>query len=574
MATPAGTGPDPAPPPRRPSRLTWLLPLALGVLAASAALRNGFTNDDDILIVNNPRLRGPGALWEAVTTDYFHGAQAGSIGYWRPLTKLSFALEYRAFGSAPKGYHLVSLAWFAAAVAAGFALARALALSPWGACAALAFFAAHPAHAEATAIATARSDLVATAGILAALLGYVRWRRSGRRRWLALLLAAEVVALGSKETAVLIPVLAGLWEWLERGERPLRVPRLPAWQATVAPVALYALARVALGVLPSATGGAGDPAAAAVAGAKLVTCGLVRTLAPPLWVPDLDQDRPAADGAALARYGLSALVALTLALAAARRWPRARTGLAWIALPLALLAASQSAVHVSSDPRALVFADRWLALPVFGAGLLGGVLLEGLAARSRAATAVATALWIAWCVLLARTSAAENASYRSELARADFVAAALREKAEPSARDRERLLRHDAARALVELRYAESAEGFAELVRLHPADTLLRYSLAQALAAAGDLDAAHREAHLAYHGVLPDGTGALPPDDTAKRYRTEKAYLLGTLCERRGERGRARQYYEAVLALDPTHADARKHLAVLSPGRPSGGGPD
>src|SRR5262249_7377429 len=98
------------------------------------------------------------------------------IHFIRPLTSLTFALDERAFGDNPLGYHLVSLAWYLWLLAFAAALFRSL-LAPAAATCALAAFAWAGAHVEAYAWISARHVLIAAA-LAATALAIVAARRS------------------------------------------------------------------------------------------------------------------------------------------------------------------------------------------------------------------------------------------------------------------------------------------------------------------------------------------------------------------------------------------------------------
>ncbi len=102
-----------------------------------------------------------------------------TLRFLRPLSSALVWLDIRAFGYGSFGAHLHSLLWWAAAVAATYALLRAL-VNPRAALLGAAAFAVAPSQAPPLLWVANRDVLVATAFGTAGLLLYARWR--DRRR--------------------------------------------------------------------------------------------------------------------------------------------------------------------------------------------------------------------------------------------------------------------------------------------------------------------------------------------------------------------------------------------------------
>ena len=131
-----------------------------------------------------------------------------------------------------------------------FLLARRLFAREASAVAA-AIFGLHVVNQEAVFWASARFDLLATAGALGTLLllgSRLRWRHAAA----ALLYLA---ALLSKESVVALPVAAGAYLWLVRRDRPSELARVFAWLGAAG--VIYVLCRHASG-LPAAGGAEQD----------------------------------------------------------------------------------------------------------------------------------------------------------------------------------------------------------------------------------------------------------------------------------------------------------------------------
>lgn len=139
----------------------------------------------------------------------------GGAAFWRPLTILSFYLDGRLWGLHPVGYHLTSVGLHGLA---GYVLARwwpeTLNLPRSGALAAASLWLVWPCHGEAVTWIAARSDVLVTLSLVAALF----WLDTDRPRLAGLGFGLGLLA---KESAWLFPVAVAVW----RGWRA----SLPFW---------------------------------------------------------------------------------------------------------------------------------------------------------------------------------------------------------------------------------------------------------------------------------------------------------------------------------------------------------
>ena len=207
--------------------------LAVAALAAFAnALRCELFFDDQPLIVHNEYLRD----WSRLGDIWTHGDLAGALGegdLYRPVVMTVFALEWRLWQDWAPGYHGVNVAVHAAdAVLLFFLLERLFGRRGAAFLAALAF-AVHPVAAEAVTYASSLSDSLSLFFILIALHCYVRG-------WIAAAWFLQILALFSRESAVVLPFLVLLTAVFAE-----RKPARAAIRAC-APFALIAACYVAL----------------------------------------------------------------------------------------------------------------------------------------------------------------------------------------------------------------------------------------------------------------------------------------------------------------------------------------
>lgn len=203
----------------RRAALATVVLAALVALAYGRAPRGAFVFDDHELVVENPLVREspgrPGAL-------FGRDGEAAGFAY-RPVRVLSYQVDHLLGGGLdPRVFHLSNLLWHLATSVALFLLARSMIGSDEAALVAAAIFAVHPAGSEAVAYVSGRRDLLC--GFFGLLALGAAWRllsarASGtghQRGAVVVALACGLLALGSKETAIVLAPIA----WLMTFVRP------------------------------------------------------------------------------------------------------------------------------------------------------------------------------------------------------------------------------------------------------------------------------------------------------------------------------------------------------------------
>jgi hypothetical protein len=246
--------------------------LAAFVVAVHApAERADWSLDDYDYVAGNLSIRSIADALSAFARPF--PPQLPEKGLYRPLTNLSYALDFSRWGDDARGYHETNVALYVVVVWLVFALAASYqGALPFALAVALAF-AAHPVHSEAVDSVTGRSEVLALAFALASLLSFVRAARSARAAvgsglpralpWLAGSALAYGMSMLAKETGAVLPAILAL-HFLVYGRRDgeeldRSVRRCGAFLALHAAVAIaYLAARMhALPVFtpPSAQGG-------------------------------------------------------------------------------------------------------------------------------------------------------------------------------------------------------------------------------------------------------------------------------------------------------------------------------
>lgn len=204
-------------------RLLTFLPYALAVLVYAPSFANGFLWDDHALVANNSFVHDLSRVWELVTHDFWHVADATAVDagfagrYYRPVVTVGFAIQGWLFAMHPAGFHLVSLLLH---LACCWLVHRALTLRLDGevpkrvlaASLGTLLFAIHPTRPEVVGWISGATDLWMTFWSLVAVNVWTSHRH--RLGGILAVIVASVLAMLSKETAIVLPFALAVDAWL------------------------------------------------------------------------------------------------------------------------------------------------------------------------------------------------------------------------------------------------------------------------------------------------------------------------------------------------------------------------
>jgi hypothetical protein len=248
---------------RKPSRTRWqytYLLLLVPVCAAYArTLGFSFVYDDKAWIVGNPALHSWSFLPDYFTQNVWAGVYGASPGnYYRPLFMLWMRVQVALFGSDPHGYHLGVVLLHLLVTLLVYRLALRITVDRAAAVCAALIFGLHPVHIESVAWIAGATDPLVSALLIASFLCWLKDREASARTrvWRAASLGLYVLALLSKETAVIFPLIVAAHEWIDgrsgelsekaRGASGRLRKALQQAAPFVVLVALYLAARVAV----------------------------------------------------------------------------------------------------------------------------------------------------------------------------------------------------------------------------------------------------------------------------------------------------------------------------------------
>lgn len=365
------------------------------VLVYSFALTNGFAFDDVVLIPNDPRVLGT-KIGTFLTTPYWNDSE---LGLYRPLTSITFALDWAVSKGAPSFFHFTNMLWHALASVLGYLLLTRF-FRPAAAMVGGLLFALHPVHTEAVANIVGRAEMIAAVFMFAACLVWTSKEIRATPR-IILTVVCYALAMFSKESAVVLPGLLVLLDIA--GGHPIRGYLRARWRdiaaLTVTLVIFMAIRWSVIGGLEPARL---DPSLeiTTTAGERILTAlpawpiwarllfapyTLLADYGPRVLMPVAEWTQPAVLGLTLviATVGGGIVAIIT----GHRRWA---LGLLWF--PLTILTVSNFIF-----PIGVIVAERTLYLPAF-AVCIGAAAAWQAAGMRRLAFALAATVALGFAV--------------------------------------------------------------------------------------------------------------------------------------------------------------------------------
>ena len=206
-----------------PARQYLLVAIVLVVtsFAYAETLRFQFVFDDTEQILQNPMVQSwnqvPRFFTEHVWGDVYPDAPQK---YYRPVFLFWLLVHFKVFGQNPPGWHLTNVAAHLVVTLLVYVLARRILKDPITSVIAAMIFGLHPIHIESVAWISGVTDPLLAMFFIPAFLCYMNTRDpnsrapSRRRAWLGGSLVLYALALLTKETAVVLPLMLFAYESL------------------------------------------------------------------------------------------------------------------------------------------------------------------------------------------------------------------------------------------------------------------------------------------------------------------------------------------------------------------------
>jgi tetratricopeptide (TPR) repeat protein len=206
-------------------QVTWSMLIV--VVSLATAYGNTFSApfifDDTINIVENLSIRRLWPPWHSLVIP----AGTGLAG--RPIVNLSLAVNYAISGGQVWSYHVFNLIVHILATLTLFGIMRRTLTAPWGS--ALSFFGAllwglHPLQTQAVTYIIQRCESLMVFFFLLTMYCALRgWQSRDQTVWQLSAIMSFLLAVGSKEVAVVAPFILLCYEWVFRGNHPLQSAR-------------------------------------------------------------------------------------------------------------------------------------------------------------------------------------------------------------------------------------------------------------------------------------------------------------------------------------------------------------
>ena len=211
------------------TKLQSILIFAVAFLLYANTLKNGYTQDDSIVITDNMYTTdGISGISGILSKDTFFGffkvegkSKLVSGGRYRPLTLVMFAIGYELFGESPLMGHLMNILWFGLTCLVLYWLLLRLFnfdKNPEYAgmiafCTSL-LFAAHPIHTEVVANIKGRDEIIALLGSLTALFFALKSYQEKKPMLNFLAVGIFFLALFSKENVITFLAIIPITFWV------------------------------------------------------------------------------------------------------------------------------------------------------------------------------------------------------------------------------------------------------------------------------------------------------------------------------------------------------------------------
>ena len=197
----------------RNSPVIWLSSIfALAFLSQANTIQYWFVATDSLSLIETSRIQTITDLTMLFTQPLMDGTDFTNTAlFYRPVSSLSYAFDYFLWGLSPSGFHFSNVILHAfAAVLVAITIIE-MTTQPTVGYITAGLFAVHPLTVGTVPAISRRQDILMTIFVLSTLFLFIRSQRQNSRRLLSGALILYTIALGTKETAIIVPGLAFAW---------------------------------------------------------------------------------------------------------------------------------------------------------------------------------------------------------------------------------------------------------------------------------------------------------------------------------------------------------------------------
>jgi len=189
-----------------------ILIIILGFAVYGNSLNGKFVWDDDFLVKNNVYIKSWAYLPKIFTED--DGVGGGTkYNFYRPLRMVTYMIDYYIWKLDVRGYHFINIVLHIGVACCIYWLITLLFGNRLLSLLTSVFFIIHPVHTEAVAYISGRTDPLSGLFILLSFILYVKLSHLKSTKLSALMLLSYILAILSKESALILPALLLLYHY-------------------------------------------------------------------------------------------------------------------------------------------------------------------------------------------------------------------------------------------------------------------------------------------------------------------------------------------------------------------------
>jgi protein O-mannosyl-transferase len=192
--------------------LIAIIPAIFAILLYANTFKHGYVLDDYPSIVNNEFVqKGFAGIPSILKVDFWYFSNL-ALGYYRPFSIITFAIEHQLFGANPHLSHVInvllySLTAFMLGLLMQILFKQHKAILWLAVCL---IFVCHPIHTEVVANLKSRDEILSFLGIISAMFLAIRSQETGKRWQLILACTIYYIGFMSKESAITLLALLPL----------------------------------------------------------------------------------------------------------------------------------------------------------------------------------------------------------------------------------------------------------------------------------------------------------------------------------------------------------------------------